>query len=229
MPLPGFEDCRTQMQKNLPQAHQLAIRKVTQAISYYEQVASIVRNTSSMAEIESSLGRVCSSRLSVYWDIDVRPNSRESKHLLGELSTSEIRSEILKPLEHILSVYRDIKAGLLKGDFNYECEYRDRWWYQGCEKGDSGWVGRYFPGDIHICVDEIDPTDIEKLSGTIIHEASHRFGNTTHDSKRIHNADYYDTLDAIPAYGEWGWVNAARQVDTDGDGRPDQTSPFKVS
>jgi hypothetical protein len=198
------------MQKSLPQAHQYAIEEVERAINYFEKVVSIVDNSSSLSEISNSLGRICARHLSINWGIEVIPEFRQYKKMPTELSGSEIQSQILNPLEHILSVYRDIKSGLSKGDFNYECEYRDQLWYEGCRKDVSGWTGLLFGHsitDIHICVDEIDPTDIKELASLIVHEASHKFGQTT-DEGVISNAHVYDDLDAIPAYQDWGWVKA---------------------
>jgi hypothetical protein len=197
------------MQKSLPQAHQRAIKQVESAISYYEQIASIIRNASSLAAIDSKFGKVCARHLDVQWRLDVSPKHRELVNLPAELPRSEIQSKILKPVEDILGTYRDIKAGLSKGDFNIECEYRDNLWYEGCKKGgDGAWIYKLFVrhSDIHICVDEIDPTDIKKLSLAIVHEASHKFGKTTDSGARIQDAHTYDNVDEIPVSKDRGWV-----------------------
>jgi len=206
--IPKLEDCRDKMKNNLPKAHRRAIELTSRAIKFYEEVFSIVRSGLSLERIHKKLGDRRSNFLSIFWRIYINPEMRklkaekELKGLSIKISKLQIDLEILYPISQILKTYRKIKAGLQKSDFNYECEYRDRWWYQGCKEGETkAWVLASGIGDIHICVDELnDLDDIDEIASTIIHEASHKFGKTSDEAVAAFlNAHSYDTsINQIP-------------------------------
>ena len=68
-------------------------------------------------------------------------------------------------------------------------------------------IGRHVVGNIHICVDEIDPNDVAGLAQTILHEASHKFGKTIHSElDPVQSAYHYERVDAIPSPADRGWI-----------------------
>jgi hypothetical protein len=195
-----------------------------EAASYYEQVASIVSRCSSLDEIERRLGGAVSGHLYAGWGINVMPAVREYEGLRPNLSPSEIQADILGPIERIASTYRSIEDGLQAGGFNYECEYRDSWWYERCGEGTEAWVLKNVPSDIHLCVDEFDPDNIEELASTIVHEASHKFGGVLDGGNPIENAHSYDDIVTIPSLDDRPWVREMEDafgVDVDVDGLED--------
>jgi hypothetical protein len=212
------------MHKSLPKAHKQAISRVEHAIEYYSKIISIVRYSHSLSDIYRKLGNDCARNLSMQWRIEVNPKFRAMQGLPTELSKSNIESQILQPLEHIKSVYSAIDKGLLDQTLNYECEYRDTLWYEGCDQGISGWVARFFGypiSDIHICVDEINPSNTRELSDLIIHEASHKFGGTF-DNGFIENAHVYENTPSITEKNNL-WLNRVQRLmdDSNSNGIPD--------
>jgi hypothetical protein len=196
---PELQNCRETMQQSLPLAHRYALEKAAENANYYEQLVNIITQCTSLQEVQAQIGRAAGNDLFVRWGIPVSSDLREYLQLPASLSTSEIQTQIVEPIEHIAGVYRLVEEGLRSRNFNYECEYRDSWWYQGCDGEVIAWTPRNIRGDIHLCVDDLDPNDIEALASNIVHEASHRFGNTTDELEpKIENAHNYDELDVIP-------------------------------
>lgn len=226
---PELQSCRERMQRSLPRAHQRALEEAGEAASYYGQVASIISRCSSLDEIERRLGEAVSGHLLRSWGIYVEPTAREYNRLPPSLSPSEIRADILGPIERIASTYRRIEDGLRAGGFNYECEYRDSWWYERCDEGTEGWTRRVIQSDIHLCVDELDPANIEELASLIVHEASHKFGGTLDFGNRLENAYYYDNIGTIPSLDERPWMRDMEDafgVDVDVDRLEDVEPPL---
>jgi len=202
---PELQDCRETMQQSIPRAHQYALEKVEENADYYEGLARVITQCASLQEVRARIGIDAVADL-IRWWILVDPEDRELLNLPASLSTSEIHSQIIEPIEHIARVYRLVEQGLQSGDFNYECEYRDSLWYQGCD-GARGSTPAFIRGDIHFCVDDIDPNDIEELANTIVHEASHIFAGTTDElNPRIEKAEFYADLDAIPRLEACPWL-----------------------
>lgn len=205
--MPSLEDCKKTMQSNLPKAHRKAIEMLSYTIEFFSSVFDVVSSGPSIDDITRRLGEGRTRFLAIYWSIYVDPKVRKSKNMEPRPSWLHLCLEILHPLKRILSVYRETKAGLERGDFSYECEYKGDFLYElKCgSKGDKAdayvhtVVGKPF-GDIHLCVDEIpDVNDIADIAEIIIHEASHKFAGTDDDSK-VPWENAYVVASGMPAH-----------------------------
>lgn len=204
---PELQDCRETMQQTLPRAHQIALEQAAENSIYYTNLAIVIRHCTSLQEVYARIGDAAAQDLTLRWGINVIPALREHYQLPLNLNTSEIRTQIADPIEHIADVYGLVEQGLDSADFNYECEYEDSWWYQRCDGTRTAWVLENIRSDIHLCVDDLDPNDIEELAATIVHEASHLFGNTTDELEpEIENAHNYCNLGFTPSPEERPWL-----------------------
>lgn len=201
--MPPLEDCRKKMQSNLPKAHKKAIDLLNHTIGFFEKVFGILLSSSSIENITTRLGIQRIRFLTIYWGIYIDPRIREMKGLEIRPSRLHIAVEILHPVSRILSVYKTIKAGLQKGEFNYECEYMGDFLYKFRCDGSPGYVHSAFGkpfGDIHICVDKIlNMDDIEDIALMIIQEASHKFAGTDDDSK-VPWENAHDVEQGVPTH-----------------------------
>lgn len=194
---PDIEDCRETMPKNLRQAHTRAIQLASHAVKFFSDVYSIIVRANSIEDINQQLTSQQKRYLFVYWDIVIDPRMRKQKGLSLTPSKEQFSQEIISPIFKILWVYSLIKTGLVNASFSYECEYKDRWWYEGCDDAGNtmAWTLMSGLGDIHFCVDNMSNiNDINELALTIIHEASHKFARTTDDDPPHTNAHRYDDL-----------------------------------